>query len=199
MALTSPQEIRESLIAQGWHEGWMDWISTWLFPLLLLFLCFLTGTQKTICCQCKCAWGKQDRPTGKFYSPINNLGQMLTGEISLRKNPSEQEGAAVCWGTGTNHTSFTHVHFCLWKNFLQLVFPFPHVKKEILINFHSDTKNSISLFLNKSTDEVPSLWHISGKICVNVLDLCCKTNDCIKARRRFYYFVWLPLFLYLII
>lgn len=92
-------------------------------------------------------------PLGNFTLQKTSLGQMLTGDISLWKNPSEQEGAAVCWGTGT---SFTLIHFCLWKNFLQLVFP-SHVKENILINFHSGAKNSIFLFLNKNMDEVPSL------------------------------------------
>lgn len=74
--------------------------------------------KKTICCQRKRAWQKQDRPTRKFYSLKTSLGHMLTDEISLWKNPSEQEGPAVCWGTGTNHASFIPIHFCLWKNFL---------------------------------------------------------------------------------
>lgn len=43
MALTSPQEVWQSLIAKGW-QGCMDWISAWLLSLLLLFLCSSTGT-----------------------------------------------------------------------------------------------------------------------------------------------------------
>ena len=41
----------------------------------------------------------------------------------VEESLSDQEGAAACWGTGTNHVSFTPLYFCLWKNFLHLVFP----------------------------------------------------------------------------
>lgn len=119
MALVSPQEIWESLTAQGWQEGWTDWISTWLLPLFLLFLCFL---------------GKNDLlpVQEKHWEVLLPKKQLRPGEISLGRNLSGQEGAAGCGRTGTN-TSLSHLFIYLWKNILLLVFP-SHVREDILIH-----------------------------------------------------------------